>query len=175
MPAFNVAGRVDRGAGPRKSRRRAWTACALALGQPRSRANPSPRRWLQETGAALIIWGEYDSGRVRVNFTLDEEDNPTWERLLTAQDDLPTVINVDVPQQVQALALLTLGRLYREQGDYEDAIAAFERALRLDLEDEETLAAVHFYLGTVYERLEPPDFASATEAYGKRPSGLTPI
>ncbi len=164
--SFNVAGRIDEAlvsqieaAGLADVRATAW---------PRTLTSASAAKTvLRETGATLIIWGEYDSGRVRVNFTLDEENNPTWERLLTAQDDLPTVINVDVPQQVQALALITLGRLYRSQDDYERAIAAFQRALVLEIGDKETTAAVYALLGSVHERLTPADANQAVEAYSQ--------
>ena len=171
--SFNVAGRIGEAltsqieaAGLAETRATAWSGTLTS--------ESAAKAVLQETGATLLIWGEYDSGRVRVNFTLEEENNPTWERLLTAQDDLPTVINIDVPQQVQALALITLGRLYREQESYERAAAAFERALVLDIDDKETSAAVYALLGSVYERLTPADTNQAVEAYSQA-IGLNPM
>ena len=122
---------------------------------------------LAASGAAAVIWGDYDDGRVRVNFALDAEENPAWERLLTEQDDLPTVINVDVPRETQALALITLGRLYRAQGANDRAIATFERALTLDIDDEATLATIYFYLANVQELASPSNLEQAIANYGE--------
>jgi tetratricopeptide (TPR) repeat protein len=120
------------------------------------------------TGAALMIWGEYDSGRVRVRFTLAgggaELD---WQRLLGTPSELSTTINLDVPRETQALALITLGRVYRNAGDLTRARAAFAQALAQQPSDEETVATLTFYLAILDAAATPPALDRAIEGYTK--------
>lgn len=117
---------------------------------------------LNDTGAAMIIWGEYDSGRIRVNFALPSgQDKVGWQRLLASPSELSTTINLDVPREVQALALLTVGRLYRAGGDVAKARAAFEQALAQNPGEANTVATLSFYLGYLYADSPPPQLDKA--------------
>lgn len=118
---------------------------------------------LAQTGAAVLIWGEYDSGRVRVNWAAGE-DRDRWEQLLPTPSELTAAINVDVPQQVRSIASLTLGRLYRKADQIENARAAFEHALA-GTEDEALQPTLQFYLATVLERAPGADLDRAIELY----------
>jgi tetratricopeptide (TPR) repeat protein len=103
---------------------------------------------LAAANATLIIWGEYDSGRVRANLTLSDKllthhvDFP-----LTSADDLVTTINEDVPAEVRTLALLTVGNLYPLDEFYTRAARTFQQALDLAPTQEKTRALLNFYLG----------------------------
>ena len=65
--------------------------------------------------ATLVIWGEYDSGRVLVTFTLlaSGEAQATAARLLrqvTTPADLRAVINAELPTDVRWRALVSVGQ-----------------------------------------------------------------
>ena len=87
----------------------------------------------RRSGAALVIWGEYDSGRVVARFTATGS-----RRLELAQQvvdiasspaDLSATINIGLPHEVRFVALVTLGQLYLERGDFEMAGEVLSRAL----------------------------------------------
>lgn len=108
---------------------------------------------LAAANATMIIWGEYDSGRVRVNLeTRDPQDRQKRDFTLTSADELVTTINSTVPNEIRILALIALGRLLRDQGEYPAATAAFQRALALDPETQRTKATLNFYLGYLAEQ-----------------------
>ncbi len=123
---------------------------------------------LAESGASALIWGEYDSGRVRVNTALPGMgEGPGWVRFLSSPGDLSSTINVDLPQEVRLLALTTLGRLYRDSTEYAAARNAFKRALDLQPAAAETEAMLHFLLATVLERGDDRDLAAAIAEYSR--------
>ncbi len=108
---------------------------------------------LAATNATMLIWGEYDSGRVRVNLeTRDATARQKRDFTLTSADDLVTTINSTVPNEIRLVALMALGRLLRDQAKYADAAAAFQRALELDPEDDAIKALLNFYLGYLAEQ-----------------------
>jgi tetratricopeptide (TPR) repeat protein len=57
-----------------------------------------------------------------------------------------------VPTEIRLVGLIGLGRLLRNQGDYEAATAAFQRALALNPQDPNTQATLNFYLGHLAEQ-----------------------
>ena len=121
---------------------------------------------LDATGAVLMIWGEYDSGRVRVRFTLVSGGAELdWQRLLGTPTELSTTINLDVPRETQALALMALGRLYRTAGDMAKARAAFAQALAQQPSNEDTVATLTFYLAILDAADNPPALDRAIEGY----------
>lgn len=123
---------------------------------------------VQATKALLVIWGEYDSGRVRVRFTLaDGGAELDWQQLLGAPTELSTTINLDVPRETQALALIALGRLYRNGGDMGRARAAFVQALERQPSDQDTVATLTFYLAALDAVATPPALDRAIEGYTK--------
>lgn len=124
---------------------------------------------VQRAGASLVIWGEYDSGRVLARFALSSAAvgtaEPRWERLLTSPDDLSAVINADLPEEARYLALLTLGQLYAGEGDHARARAILTQALARPPADPAALASLYFLLGFVQQSARPPDLDAAIEAY----------
>ncbi len=121
---------------------------------------------LAASEATLVIWGEYDSGRVRVN--LDGQRNITVKRdfPLSSPAELITTITSTLPREIRMLALTVLGRLLRNQGDLAAAAVAFNQALRLQPDDPKTEALLNFYLGHLAEqRQTQADLASALDHY----------
>jgi tetratricopeptide (TPR) repeat protein/transcriptional regulator with XRE-family HTH domain len=126
--------------------------------------------------ATMLIWGEYDSGRVRVHLSLLTEQAEK-DFLLDSPDELSTTINVDVPKEIKGLTLLTLGRLYRDVGRFPDARTALKQALSLEPTEKDMVSTLLFYLGTVSERGEDQDLGAAityyTRAAAMRPRLVT--
>ena len=111
------------------------------------------RAVLTATNATMMIWGKYDSGRVRVNLEMrDPNDSQKRDYNLTTTDELLTTVNYTVPTEIRLVGLIGLGRLLRNQGDYEAATAAFQRALALNPQDPNTQATLNFYLGHLAEQ-----------------------
>jgi tetratricopeptide (TPR) repeat protein/transcriptional regulator with XRE-family HTH domain len=123
----------------------------------------------RRAAAALVIWGEYDSGRVVGRFTLPpaqpESGDRRYEKLLASPDELATVINADLPEEVRYLSLLTLAQLYAGKADHGRARAALVQALTRPPADRGALAALYFLLGYVQQSSEPADLGAAIEAY----------
>jgi tetratricopeptide (TPR) repeat protein len=58
-----------------------------------------------------------------------------------------------VPNAARMLALFSLGRLYRQEGDLPTALRAFEQALALKPQESTMLASLHFYVGTLLPKV----------------------
>jgi len=124
------------------------------------------QRILTATQATMLVRGEYDQGRVRVDFSIRGRDTQLdWEHLLNSPDELTAVINGLVPNETRILALLSLGRLYRDEQAYSKAQRAFIQALELGPSEIDTEATLSFYLGYVSERSSPPDLIQAIDYY----------
>ena len=165
--SFNVAGRIHEALNMQVQAARLEDT-RVAIWPDVVSDNGKATSILEGTGAALVIWGEYDSGRVRVRFSLAgggaELD---WQRLLGAPTELSTTINLDVPRETQALALMALGRLYRTAGDMTRARAAFAQALAQQPSDVDTVATLTFYLAVLDAAATPPALDRAIEGYTK--------
>lgn len=125
------------------------------------------RAVLSTTNAMMVIWGEYDSGRVRVNLMArDPKASVDRDFKLTPDNELLTTINEIVPKDIRDTALLALGMLARdpdsypmavgqrlsELGNYQAASAVFDHALQLQPTDPSTVARLNFYLGYLTAR-----------------------
>ena len=104
--------------------------------------------------AAMVIWGEYDSGRVMANITIPEDKSDTHQQLVVDIDsspsDLPTVINLDLPDEVRSIALLTLGQLFLDRGEFDLAKTVLIQALARPPIDRDALASLRYRLGRAY-------------------------
>ena len=119
--------------------------------------------------AMLVIWGEYDSGRVIARFTVSEGRSERRDQqvvdIASTPAELPATINIGLTQEVRYVALLTLGQLHLDRGDYDLARAALIRAMVNPPADPSALANLRFNLGLAYRSGEPADMDRAIELF----------
>ncbi len=119
--------------------------------------------------AMLVIWGEYDSGRVIARFTVpggrSERRDQEVVDIASTPAELPATINIGLTREVRYVALLTLGQIHLDQGDYYLARAALIRALARPPADPSALANLRFNLGLAYRGGDPPDLERAIELF----------
>jgi len=158
---YNVAGRI------REELEQQIAAVGLIsttlVSWPEEIANvQQARELLTAVNATMIIWGEYDSGRVHVQI---EARNPTDSQsrdfTLGPADELVTTINSIVPKEIRDTALIALsslvdhmviGRRLSDLGSYQAAAVVFQRALDQKPKDQKTEAWLNFYLGYLTEK-----------------------
>lgn len=108
----------------------------------------------EQSGAAIVIWGEYDSGRVLANLTSTPTENealgPQVVEIATSPSELPTAINIDLTAEVRSVALLTLSQVYLQRGEYEPAKTVLYQALEHPPADPAALANLRYRLGQAY-------------------------
>ena len=108
----------------------------------------------EKSGAAIVIWGEYDSGRVLANLTSTRTESeafgPQVVDIASSPSELPTAINIDLTDEVRSVALLTLSQLYLEQEEYDLAKTVLIRALEQAPDDPAALANLRYRLGLAY-------------------------
>ena len=161
---FNVAGRlkdsIDReiaAAGLPGARTAQWPEALAGDGAAASAARRS--------GAALVIWGEYDSGRAVATLTIPgrrrEAYGPQVVDIASAPAELPATINLGLTAEVRAMALLTLGQLYLERREFDLAKTALIQALAQPPSDPAALAGLRYRLGLAYLGGQLADFDEA--------------
>jgi len=135
------------------------------------------RKLAGRLSAALVIWGEYDSGRV-IAVVTGAGDEPTSDGqqrrwLISSPGELTTTINSRLPDEVRWMALYVLGRSHFLAGRHEEAVAALNRALAIPPQDAVAQAAVYFYLALLESQGAAPDqdrtIALYSEALESRP------
>ena len=108
----------------------------------------------QKAKAAIVIWGEYDSGRVVANVTSSrsrsEQHGPQVVDIASSPAELPAAINIDLTAEVRSVALLTLGQLYLWQQDFDQAKTVLIQALAEPPSDPASLAGLRYRLGLAY-------------------------
>ncbi len=108
----------------------------------------------EQSGAAIVIWGEYDSGRVLANLTStpteSESLGPQVVEIATSPSELPTAINIDLTAEVRSVALLTLSQVYLQRDEYELAKTVLFQALEHPPADPAALANLRYRLGQAY-------------------------
>ncbi len=116
----------------------------------------------QNTNASIVIWGEYDSGRVLAHFTVpglrDNVEQSTVEQPIANPSDLTATINTALPHEVRLLALLTFAQLYENADETEQAQDTLTEALTPRPDQSDTLAMLYFrmgFLNQVHERPNP--------------------
>lgn len=167
---FNVRGRIKRGidqqireAGLARVRTAEWPEeigselVALEAGR-RSRAT-------------IVIWGEYDSGRVMANFTVPQAQSNDYNQrvvdIVSSPAELPTTINLELTDEVRSVALLTLGQLYLEQGEFDPAKTVLIQALEQPPVDPGALAGLWYRLGRAYQDGKLSDLDEAIWLFSK--------
>ena len=111
----------------------------------------------ERSRAALVIWGEYDSGRALARFETAggggaESRGGRVVDIASSPSELPAVINEGLTEETRRAALAALGGLYLERGEHDRAKTALARALRLERAgDPAALANLRFLLGRAYQ------------------------
>lgn len=132
----------------------------------------------RRSGAEIVIWGEYDSGRVIARFTSPREEAGAREGrmvdIASSPASLPVTINADFPSEARYVALLTLGRIYLERGEHDLAKAALIQAATRPPSEPDALANLRFLMGRAYRGGDLADFDEAiwlfTQAIAARPT-----
>lgn len=123
------------------------------------------------SGAAVVIWGEYDIGRVLTRFTFPGSRSELGEReveqLVATPSDLSATINSELPAEVRYVALLTLGQLYADAETFDQARMVLTQALDPPPEEPDAQATLYFRLGYLYQVGEPSDLDRAIDFYSR--------
>ena len=124
-----------------------------------------------QLSAALVVWGEYDSGRVIavVTGTGGEPASDSQQRrwLITSAGELSTTINSELPDEVRWMTLYILGQSHFQAGRLAEAEAAFNRTLAIPPRDPETQAVVYYYLALLESKEESPDHSKVIALYSE--------
>jgi tetratricopeptide (TPR) repeat protein/transcriptional regulator with XRE-family HTH domain len=124
-----------------------------------------------ETRASLVVWGEYDSGRVIAVVTTVGGELPAEshqrEWLVSSAGELSATINSDLPAEVRWLALYILGQSEFRADRLEEARASFERALAIQPQDPVAQAAVYYFLGLAESQLPVPNQSRVVALYSE--------
>ncbi len=115
----------------------------------------------KELGADIVVWGEYDSGRVIAFVTSPSSDDRVgslerrWNFM--SAEELSATVNTDLPNEVQWIALYVLGQAHYWSGREEQAEAVFLRTLEDLPEYPGNAATVYQFLAMIESRKEIPD------------------
>ena len=119
----------------------------------------------QRSDAVIVIWGEYDSGRVMARFTVPRVRSTQRDQqvvdIASSPSELPATINAELTEQVRYVALLTLGQLYLEQDEFDLAKTVLIHAADKNPTDPVALANLRFLLGRAYLGGKLVDFDEA--------------
>ena len=109
----------------------------------------------RRSDATIVIWGEYDSGRVMAVFTIPASHSAEHDQQVVdvafSPSELSTTINVGLTEEVRYVALLTLGQLYLEQDSFDLAKTVLIRTMDQPPSETDALAALRFWLGRAYQ------------------------
>ena len=150
---FNVSGRLREGIDSALAE--AEIPGARTAEWPTSiRAEEDAVRAVERSGAAFIIWGEYDSGRVVARFTMPDGlgagGADQMIDIASTPSELPAAINVGLSGQVQHITLVTLAVYYLEQNDFDMAKTVLIKALGPLPSDSAEQSHVLYLLGNAY-------------------------
>ena len=123
------------------------------------------RKASDRSGATLVVWGEYDSGRVIARFTApvyrsDGHDQQVVD-IPSSPGELTSSINIGLVEEVRYIALLTLGQIYLEQQQHDRAKTILLRALDSVPPGDKSLPNIRFLLGRAYLGGDLADFDEA--------------
>ncbi len=119
---FNVAGRIVE-ALEEESQREELSALRIERIEEEITNKRQADLFMDDCSIAVLIWGEYDDGRVVAQTTSVKEARVLFPA------DLATVFDVNVPAEVRILALEAIGLVLLAEERYAESVAAFERAL----------------------------------------------
>lgn len=153
---FNVAGRI---ADPLRQtfEEAALLGVRVAVWPEPIRSESEAQTALAQSGAWMVIWGEYDSGRVLARFAQADSDGPApVESLVASPAELFATINSELPQEIRYLALLTLGTFYGDNDDYNRARAVLTKANASPPQETDARTALLLRLGLAHQLGDDP-------------------
>ena len=151
--AFNIRGRLKNRIDKELSAA-GLTGVRTAESPEELSGEPEASSALEISGAAIVIWGEYDSGRVLANLTTarteSESFGPQVVDIGSSPSELSTAINIDLTAEVRSVALLALSQLYLEQEGFDLAKTVLIQAPEDPPSDPAALANLRYRLGHAY-------------------------
>jgi len=170
---YNIAGRLEE-ALEQEFQSAGLTEVRVAAAEQTAADEQAARELGARWGASLVVWGEYDSGRV-IAWVSAPEATPNVQRrwLVLSPEQLSATINTDLPQEVRWMALYVLGRVHFLAGRLDQADAALTQALAAPPSDPGSRAAVDYYLGLV-ESQQPQADLNEVIAYYSEALALQP-
>ena len=134
----------------------------------------------RRSSAVVVIWGEYDSGRAIARFTTPRTRSAQLDRqvvdIASSPSELSSTINAEFTEQARYMALLTLGQLYLDRGEFDLAKTALLHAADKNPTDPATLANLRFQLGRAYLGGDFADYDEAvwlfTQVLAARPKSV---
>ena len=161
---FNVVGRL-RGAVDDELETAGLTSIRTVEWPKQIDGMPEAEDAIKRSNAALVIWGEYDSGRVVARFTaprgLSSSLGDHVVDISSSPSDLPATINIGLTNEVRFVALATLGQLYLEQDEFDSAKTLLISALDPPPADASALTSLRFLLGSAFLGGDLADFDEA--------------
>ena len=162
---FNVVGRL-RGAVDDELEMAGLTSVRTVEWPKEIDGAPEAEDAIRRSNAALVIWGEYDSGRVVARFTAPPNGGTSARGdqvvdIASSPAQLPATINIGLTEEVRYVALATLGQLYLEQNQLDRAKTLLIRALEPPPSEAVALANLRYLLGSAYLGGELADFDEA--------------
>ena len=123
----------------------------------------------KRSDAALVIWGEYDSGRAIARFTAPQRRSTSRAQqvvdIASTPVELPTTINIGLTGEVRHVALVTLGQLYLEQNEFDRAKTVLILASDPMPSEPAAVANLRFLLGSAYLGGNHVDFDEAIRLF----------
>ena len=116
----------------------------------------------QAMSATLVVWGEYDSGRVladvQARYPQGNLSGKELRRQVGALSELSFTINSELPQELKWMTFYVLGEAYLRSGRSalaDERIA--QRFGRPSLKDQGALAGIYYDLGSIEGEKPRPD------------------
>ena len=123
----------------------------------------------RQSDAALVIWGEYDSGRAIARFTAPQRRSTSRAQqvvdIASTPVELPTTINIGLTGEVRHVALVTLGQLYLDQGEFDRAKTVLILASDPIPSEPAAVANLRFLLGSAYLGGNQADYDEAIRLF----------
>lgn len=178
---YNVAGRVQEAL--EAAFRQAEVPARVEILSTEIRDETEAQVEADRLRAALVIWGEYDSGRIIAYTTSPRDDSILWAEPrrwhVASSEALSTTINSNVPAELRWIALTVLGRVHMNEDQPERAQAAFQQALAEPPSDDHSQAVIYYYLGLIESGRPEPSLdelvAYYTEAIERRPQMVSAL
>jgi tetratricopeptide (TPR) repeat protein/transcriptional regulator with XRE-family HTH domain len=152
---YNVAGRIREALQPLGSQPGLANFRVDILNEPVN-SESEARRLGSLLDAELVVWGEYDSGRLLANITPIQasETVATQQQrwMVTNPEQLNTTINADLPDEMQWMSLWVLGQIQFWSGRDPEAEATFKQVLAQGAPDPASEGIVDYFLALLENR-----------------------